>query len=188
MDFFTRCCKKTDLLCFLALLCWAVDASAEGVSIKSAELVPVASSYQLHANFQIEFPADIEKALNKGVVLDFLVEFQLATPRKYWFDDEIITTTRHVELSFHALSRQYLLKVGRHQTSFSTLVEAKDELSRISDWIVFNQSLVTKGEPYEAILRFRLDPSRLPKALQIEGLSSEKWTMVSERYRWIPEF
>ena len=89
-------------------------------------------------------------------------------------------------MSYHALSRQYLLKVGGHQQSFATLAEAKDELSRLRNWKVLDKSQIEDGEHYQAILRFRLDPSRLPKALQVEALGSEKWTMVSERYRWTP--
>jgi hypothetical protein len=71
--------------------------------------------------------------------------------------------------------------------SFLTLQEAKDELSRLRGWTVFDKALLVKGEEYNAALRFRLDQSKLPKPMQVEALSSEDWSMVSERYRWTPE-
>jgi hypothetical protein len=187
-DSFTRCFRKFSLL-LLALVCsFALQAWAEGIQVKNAALVPVDNSYQLDADFEIDFSPEAEAALNKGVQLSFLIEFQLVMPRKYWFDDEITTKTQLIHLQYHALSRQYLINVGEHQKSFSTLDEAVDELSRLRDWDVLDKSEIDKNESYVANLRFRLDHSRLPKALQVEALSSEKWTMVSERYRWVPNF
>lgn len=185
-DFFTRCCKRISLLGLLVVLGWAVLAWADGISVKRAELVHVESAYQLNADFAIDFTAEVEKALNKGVPLDFLIEFQLVSPSRYWFDDEIVTRTRRIGLHYHALSRQYLIKDGRHQKSFATLEEAIEELARVRDWPVFGQADIVKGEEYAAILRFRLDSARLPKALQVETLGSETWNLVSERHRWIP--
>lgn len=187
-DSFTRCFRKFSLL-LLALVCsFALQAWAEGIQVKNAALVPVDNNYQLDADFEIDFSPEAEAALNKGVQLSFLIEFQLVMPRKYWFDDEITTKTQLIHLQYHALSRQYLINVGEHQKSFSTLDEAVDELSRLRDWDVLDKSEIDKNESYVANLRFRLDHSRLPKALQVEALSSEKWTMVSERYRWVPNF
>lgn len=170
------------MLCGMAGL-----AYAGGVEVKSAELVANGDAYQLNADFSIDVSPDVEEALNKGVPLNFLIEFQLVSPRKYWFDDEITSATQRVRLSYHALSRQYLINLPQHQKSFSTLVEALDELSHLRDWIVLEKTQVARGEAYQAILRLRLDHTRLPKALQVEALGSEKWSLVSERYRWTPE-
>ncbi len=187
-DFFTRYCKKASLLGVIALFCCIFDAAAENIQIKNVQLAPAGESYALDADFEINFSPEVEMALNKGVPLDFLLEFQLVSPRRYWFDDEIVTVSQHIRFSFHALSRQYLLTVGRHQKSFATLDEARDELATLRDWMVVDKSQIIKGESYQASLRLRLDPASLPRALQVEALSSEKWTLLSERYRWAPVF
>jgi hypothetical protein len=187
-DSFTRFCKKLSLVAFFSWCCFAFNAAAEGIQIKYAELIPTESSYQLDADFEIALAPDIEAALNKGVPLSFLVEFQLVSPRQYWFDDEITTKSLSIQLSYHALSRQYLLNIDQHQKSFATLQEVKEELEHLRDWDVVPKSEIVQGEKYQASLRFRLDNSRLPKALQVEALGSEKWKMVSERYRWAPNF
>ncbi len=183
--------KRCSWLAFGLLSLWmflAGNAMAAGIEVKSAELVATSDAFQLNADFGIEFSPEVEEALNKGVPLNFLVEFQLVQPRRYWFDDEITTTTQRIRLSYHALSRQYLINLPKHQKSFATLAEALDELSRVRDWIVFEKSQIAKGENYQAMLRMRLDLTRLPKALQVEALGSEKWNLVSERYRWTPVF
>jgi hypothetical protein len=167
----------------LFTLSWAASSN---LNIKSAELVPLENVYALNANFEINFSKEVEEALNKGVQLDFLIEFQIVSPSTYWFDDEIKSTSMHVTMGYHALSRQYLVNRNNHQYAFATLQEAKEELARIRNWQVVEKSLLTKGEEYYAALRIRLDQSRLPKPLQVDALGSEDWNMVSERYRWTP--
>lgn len=144
------------------------------------------NGYALNADFEVNFSKEVEEALNKGVQLDFLIEFQIVTPSDWWFDDEIKSDSTHITLGYHALSRQYLVNRNNHQYAFASLREAKDELSRIRNWKVIDKSLLKKDEQYQAALRIRLDQSRLPKPLQVDALGSEDWTMVSERYRWTP--
>lgn len=190
MDSFMRYYKKTKALAywfyfvfFVTTLAWA-DSS--GLGIKTAELVATDDAYVLNADFELDLSDAVEEALNKGVPLNFLIEFQLTSPQKYWFDDEIVTESSQVTLSYHALSRQYLLNRGNHQQSFVSLQEAKDEFSRLRDWRVFEKSLLKKGEVYHAALRVRLDQSKLPKPLQVDAIGSEDWRLVSERHRWVP--
>lgn len=187
MHYWKRCNWFAQWLLCLCVCC-ASSALADGIEVKNAELVAVGDAYQLSADFGIDVSAEVEEALSKGVPLNFLIEFQLVAPRKYWFDDEITTASQRIRLSYHALSRQYLINLPNHQKSFATLSEALEELSRVRDWIVLEKSQVAKGENYQALLRLRLDHTRLPKALQVEALGSEKWNLVSERYRWTPAF
>lgn len=183
-DFFTRFCTRVSWA--LLLLLFVFDATAGGIAVKSAELERADSGYQLNADFDIAFGPEIEAALGKGVPLTFLLEFQIVTPREYWFDKEVTTVSRRLQLRYHALTRQYLLRAGQQQQAFGTLAEAKEALSSVRQWKVADAGLFEPGLEYHAVLRYRLDPSRLPKALQVEALGSEKWNLVSERYRWIP--
>lgn len=156
------------------------------ITVKSADLIPVDDSYVLDADVDIKFNDDIVEALLKGFELNFLIEFQLVLPRKYWFDDEIVTVTNHVALTYHALSRQYLIIRGEQQKTFATLDDAIAELANIHDIKVFTKSDVEKGLVYKAALLMRLDPHKLPKALQVDALSSDEWKMLSQRYEWSP--
>lgn len=186
---FTRYYKKTNLtVIFLCLLFLATVASAADsrLIIKNAELVSSDEQYLLNADFELNLSEEVEDAINKGVLLNFLVEFQLSSPRKYWFDDEIITVTNNVAFSYHALSRQYLINRNKHQQSFATLAEAKAEFIRLRGWRMFDKSLLKNEETYLAALRIRLDHAKLPKPIQVDALGSEQWNMISQRYRWEP--
>jgi len=184
-----HCCKKIKQFLFACLLVlFANSALADGSSlnIKSAELVALDDTYVLNADVDMKFSAKVEEAINKGFVLNFLLEFQLAKPRKYWFDDEVVTVAHAVSLSYHALSRQYLVMRGDQQKSFVRLDEALDDLSDISGLKVFKKSEIEKGEPYKAALLMRLDTKKLPQALQGDAIGSDEWKMSSQRFEWMP--
>lgn len=181
-------CRKASL--FLVLICATTLAFtlafAEGssINIKSAELELQDNYYGLDADVDMSFDKEIEEAINKGVPLTFLIEFQIVSPRKYWFDDEIVTATRTVSLSYHALSRQYLVNRGGHQQSFETISEAIHELAELNDWKVVDRSLLEKPEVYKAALLIRLDQTKLPKAIQVDTIASEKWNLTSQKFEW----
>ena len=169
-------------------MCFAfnVYAAPGNIQIRNAELISVDDKYALYSDFDLNLNPVLEEALNKGAALTFLIEFQITSPRKYWFDDEIVTQSYRISLSYHALSRQYLLNRNNHQLSFTSLLQAKEILTRIKEWSVLDKSLLKKGEVYQAALRVRLDQTKLPKPLQVEASGSEDWNLVSERYQWTP--
>lgn len=188
MAFFTRSFKNlSHLFCLGLLLLGAAAfafAASSSISIKSAELQSLDEYYSLNADVDINLDDEIEEAVNKGVPLNFLVEFQIVSPRKYWFDDEIVTASQNVILSYHALTRQYLVKRGSHQQSFETLSEATQELAELNEWKVVEKSLLEKGEVYNAALLIRLDQTKLPKAIQVDTIASEKWNLTSQKFEW----
>lgn len=160
------------------------SVASSNINIKQAELQPLDDFYALSADIDVDLDDAIEEAVNKGVPLNFLIEFQVVSPRKYWFDDEIITATRSVMLSYHALSRQYLVNRGSHQKSFETMDEALQELMVIDNWKVLDRSLIEKNEIYNAALLVRLDQTKLPKAIQVDAIASEKWNLTSQKFEW----
>ena len=161
-------------------------AANSSMNVRSASIVAVEDSYVLNADVDMKFSEKMEEALNKGFELNFLIEFQLSKPRKYWFDDEIVTVTQNVTLSYHALSRQFLVIRGDQQKAFVRLDEATDDLSDIAGLKVFQKSEVEKGEAYKAAVLMRLDPKKLPKVLQGDTISSDDWKMTSQRFEWVP--
>lgn len=187
--FFMHYCKKIkQLLCALGLLLFASSALAAGGSlhIRSANLITFEDDVLLNADAEINFSPEMEKAILKGFTFNFLIEFQLIVPRKYWFNDEIATAVQQVSVSYHALSRQYIVMRNEQQRTYATLDEAIEDLSIIQDLKVFEKSDVEKGEPYQAVLLMRLDQKKLPKALQVEGMASNDWKMTSQRFEWSP--
>jgi Domain of unknown function (DUF4390) len=184
MVYFTRCCKSISLALVLLLSATSIAFASSTILIKSVELYAQDDFYKLDADVDMRLDNDIEEAVNKGVPLNFVVEFQIVSPRQYWFDDEVVTATRNITLSYHALTRQYLVNRGKHQQSFESLNDAVRDLANVSEWKVADKSLLVKGETYNAALLIRLDQSKLPKAIQVDAIASEKWNLSSEKFEW----
>jgi len=188
MVFITRFCKKCNPLLALAalvlLLSAAPAAQAEGIDVSRAALVAAEEGYFLEADFGVALNPTLEDALNKGVPLYFLLEFEIIRPRWYWLNDKIVDTRQQYRLSYNALTRQYRLGVGSLYQSFSALAEAIDFLSRVRRRQVLETGVLTKGITYTAGVRMRLDVSQLPKPFQLNALASRDWNFGSAWYRW----
>lgn len=189
MVFITRCCKKCSPLLALAalvlLLSAAPAAQAEGIDVSRATLVAAEEGYFLEADFGVVLNPTLEDALNKGVPLYFLLEFEIIRPRWYWLNDKIVDTRQQYRLSYNALTRQYRLGVGSLFHNFSALSEALDFLSRVRRRRqVIEPGVLAKGNTYTAGVRMRLDVSQLPKPFQLNALASRDWNFGSEWYRW----
>jgi len=186
--FITRCCKKCSPLLALAALVLlflaAPAAPAEGIDVSRAALVAAEEGYFLEADFGVALNPTLEDALNKGVPLYFLLEFEIIRPRWYWLNEKIDDTRQQYRLSYNALTRQYRLGVGSLYQSFSALSEAIDFLSRVRRRQVLDPGALTKGNTYTAGVRMRLDVSQLPKPFQLNALASRDWNFGSEWYRW----
>ena len=187
-------CKKIRLvllrLSVLALMLVAFQpfamAAGSSITVKSADMLEVEDNYEVNALFDLSLGKEVEEALNKGVSLTFLIEFQLTNPRKYWFDSVVASENTKATLSYHALTKQYLINRDNQQQSFVTLAEAKAELGIISDWPVIKKSALDKEASYKAVLLIRLDKSKLLKPLQVEAISSEVWNISSLPHSWSP--
>lgn len=126
------------------LLASALIAKADGIEVKSAELAVVDEALVLKANLEIGLSPALEDALNKGVPLNFVAEFELKKPRWYWLDEIIVTAQQHIRLSYHALTRQFQLTNNAKYQNFSSLSEALHELGYFQEWRIAEKVLVSE--------------------------------------------
>lgn len=186
--FITRCFRNLSLLYVFAALAYAfgaVDvARAEGIEVKRAALTLDDDSYQLQADFEIQLNPTLEDALNKGVSLYFLLEFEVIRPRWYWLNEKIISLQQQYRLSYNGLTRQYRLGTGSLYQNFPDLSAALNFLSRVRKRQVLEPRVLTRGAEYVASVRMRLDVSQLPRPFQLNALGSRDWNFGSEWFRW----
>ena len=162
-------------------------ARAQGVHIKSAELVPGDAGYALEANYEITLSHTLEEALLRGLALPIVIDFELTHPRWWTFNLWNRSVTEfHQEhsLSFNALTRQYRVSYGSLHQNFDTLDDALAVIGRVHQPLAVARDEVDPEDVYFAALRLRLDTSHLPKPLQINALGSRDWNLSSDWYRW----
>jgi len=166
------------------LLLFALPVRAEGILVRDAALVAAEEGYYLEADFEIALNPTLEEALNKGVPLYFLLEFEIIRPRWYWMDEKVVTTQQQYRLAYNALTRQYRLGIGAFFQNFNELNEALAFLSRVRRRQVLELKTLSRGGVYAAAVRMRLDVSQLPKPFQLNALASRDWNLSSDWYRW----
>jgi hypothetical protein len=168
----------------LALLVAAAVARAEGITVTAATIEPSEEGWTLEAAFDVQFSQRLEEAVNRGVPLYFVVEFELARPRWYWFDDKPVVLSQTYRISYTPLLRQYRLSVGSVYQNFTRFEEVTRVLSRLRGWHVADKGALKKDQVYQASVRMRLDTAQLPKPFQLNAISSRDWTLDSDWHRW----
>jgi len=171
-------------LIVLVCLWFAEGACAEGINVQSAAIEPVEDTYQLSVNFEVSFNQTIEDAINRGLVLPFIVEYEVTRPRWYWLDETVVKGSRSRQISYNALTRQYRLTIGSLFQNFERLEDVRQVLtySRVIDFVERGQ--LKKGMTYDVGVRMRLDVSRLPKPFQVNALASRDWDLASDWHRF----
>jgi hypothetical protein len=166
------------------VLAAATLARADAIGVKSAELRVDEDAIVLNAEFDLTLNPTLEEALQKGVPLYFELEFELVRPRRYWFDEKVLTLTAEHRVSYNALTRQYRVASGLLAQPFESLSEVERFLSRITSRPIARTEDLVKGARYEAAIRLRLDVNQLPKPFQLTALASREWSLQSEWHRW----
>lgn len=173
------------LLCWLWLFCCLPVQAAE-IGISNQRLEWSDDGYVLSADFSFDLNPRLEDAVNRGLVLTFVADFQLERERWYWLDEKIARRSLTYRLSYHALTRQYRLSRGVLHQSFDNLSAALAVLRRLRNWLVIEHKEhdVTPGTRYQAMLRLRLDTTQLPRPFQISALGNKEWTLGSDWHTW----
>ena len=169
----------------LLLAAVVVPSQAWAIDVSHAVLEPVDEGYAVNADFQVELTPRIEEALQNGVALYFVVEFELVRPRWYWFDERAVASRLQYRLTYHPLSRQYRLWTGNLHQPFISLAEALRVLGRVRSWVVLDRDQVSPDKTYEAAVRMRLDTTQLPKPFQVSAITNREWTLTSDWKRFV---
>ena len=183
-----RLLSSVCLLVFCTLFA-APSTAADRIAVQGAQLLLADDNSDgavlLDAQFDFDLPTVLEDAVNRGIALYFVVEFELFRPRWYWFDKKLVDVTRTYRLTYSPLTRQYRLATGALAQPFDSLADALATLRRVRSWRVADRTLIRPDDDYTAQVRMRLDTSQLPKPFQVNALTNRDWTLASD-WRNVP--
>lgn len=183
------------LLCLAATGPIALANEPESIRLNQPTLsLTTEKIWMLDANVQVTLSPVLIEAVNRGVPLYFVAEFELLRNRWYWFDQKVLTQSKTVRLSYHAVTQQYRVAVGGlHQMSYPELDQAIAAATTLRGWALIDheaqsvntlmQAVQSKPEAYELRLRVRLDSAQLPKPLQVNALTNRDWNLSSDWVR-----
>ena len=167
-------------VCFAA----AAPAHADTISVQRASLQGDGNGWNLDARFDFELNSSLEDAVNKGIPLYFTTEFELTRPRWYWFDEQPVSVTQTLRLSFQPLTREYRVSSGGLQQGFPSLAEALAVVKHVTSWHVIDRNQVQPGQTYTASVRMQLDTALMPKPFQVDAVNNRDWTLASDWKRF----
>ncbi|OXC71430.1 DUF4390 domain-containing protein [Caballeronia sordidicola] len=173
------------ILLSLALSIMPVSAAqADPIAVQRASLQADGSGWSLDARFDFDLNSSLEDAVNKGVPLYFTTDFDLSRPRWYWFDEDPVSVSQSIRLSFQPLTREYRVSTGGLQLGFPTLEEALAVIKHVTSWHVIDHNQVKPGETYNASVRMQLDIALMPKPFQIDAVNNRDWNLSSDWKRF----
>ncbi|PKO85597.1 MAG: DUF4390 domain-containing protein, partial [Betaproteobacteria bacterium HGW-Betaproteobacteria-12] len=87
----------------LLLLGPAIVWAAE-IQVSNPRLEVGDDGYVLSADFRFELKPRLEEAVARGVVLYFVVDYEMTRERWYWLDQTVAAGSLTYSLSYHALT------------------------------------------------------------------------------------
>ncbi len=197
MAFIMRVCKKykfilakRSALFFLSVVFLCLSALhqvfAAGIFVRSADTALSGKIYRLNADIDYRLTDEVVDALHNGVPLVITIEMHVLRDREYIWDVLVATLKQKYQLSYHALTKRYLLKSLNTNVvhNFSSLVDALYSMGRLRNFPLLDKKLLDEGETYTARIRSLLDVDQLPTPLRLLAFFSPDWRLDSEWYLW----
>jgi hypothetical protein len=176
------------VLLLLCLFLAAANAHAaktdEAITVLYANIEPADDTWAVNAAFNARLNRTQQEALKKGIPLYFVTEVVLQRVRSWWFNEDIVVTSRIGRLNYSPLTRRYQVETVDNFKPYDTLQEALTELGHIENWAITPIKTLRPGNSYRAAIRMRLDLGLLSKPLQINALATGKWEVEGDWYEW----
>jgi len=163
------------------------DAPREGYfDVRSAETTLVDGVHRLDARLQLVLSDEALDALNSGVPLTIELNVELIRVRRFVPDALDFELSLRYELEYRPLSQRYLvrsLNTG-NQDSFATLYSALNNLGRVQNYPVIDDSLLEPDASYRIRLQALLSTRQYPAPLRMLFFWRDQWQLKSEWFEW----
>lgn len=178
--------------CLFFMVCLALpgmllaETERGAFNVVSARTEKSEDAYLLNAKLAISLSSGALDALKNGVPL--VIEFHIQVLETHvWLWDTVIAEIRRTrQISYHALSRTYVVRdinTGRQQ-NFRSLDDALLMAGVLQDLPVLDYPLPGGNKNYAMRLRGSLDIESLPTPVRLLAYVSSAWDMDSKWHKW----
>jgi hypothetical protein len=159
-----------------------VDTLAQA-EITRIDPVIVEGQLSMDINFDLRLNAAMIQGVERGVPLYFTVDLEIVSPRWWWFDKAIITTSLTRRLTYNTLTQQWRVASGDLSLPVESLATGLKMLSEVRAWPIAPTDRFEPNVRYEGRLRLRLDTTHLVRSLQLDAMNRGVWSLSSV---WAP--
>jgi Domain of unknown function (DUF4390) len=164
------------------------SALGAGFVVSAIQARAVAAALHVNGSLDLSLTPKVEEAIGKGIPIQLVVDLRLYRQRPLIWDERVESWTLRRELSYHALSGQYLIggvsTVPADRESFTALNEALTELGSLDDVTLSMEAPLAASAAYRLEARVRLDIEALPPLLRPVAYTSSDWDLNSEWTAW----
>jgi hypothetical protein len=154
--------------------------------ISSADTRLVDGVYRLEADVDLGLSEAVREALNNGVALTIVLDFEVVRPRDYWFDEVVASLRQRFRIRYHPLSQRYVvsnLNTGT-QANFHELDEALEFIGDLRNFPLIDDDLLRGDDTYFGQLRAGLNLEDLPAPLYLQARFSPSWYLSTGWFEW----
>ena len=168
------------------LLSLCLLSGAWGSEMRFVTVKPIQQSGQLLLQLRLDIELDEpqKEALLNGISLTFVYDMVVQRQRDYWFDYTIAALNQFYTLTYHSLSKQYVVHHVEldKARSFPTLGLALEYLGYIEQLWVLDTHVLDRNEIYQGVVRAYLDIESLPAPMRPVAYLSKSWRMKTPAY------
>jgi hypothetical protein len=175
-------------LFFMGLCLVSLARADTSVQLGEVQLERGEDGIYLSTSLEFELSDSLVDALDHGLPLTFVIQAEVLKERWYWYDKRLSLAERYVRLSYQPLSRRWRVQVSSQAagngglgvtlgSSYDSLSDAMLAVKKINRWKVAGLNVLDKDSKQRLDLRFRLDLSQLPQALQFGGQANSEWNI-----------
>ena len=156
-------------------------ACAQGIELKTFEVVRTEEGVLVSFTASFELPKSVEDALLKGVPLYFRADAAVLQNRWYWRDRRVAQASRGWRLTYQPLTRKFRVSSGGLNQHYDTLDDALASLRRSARWKIAEPGQLDDDVRHHVEFVFRLDTAQLPRPMQIGIGGQPDWALAVER-------
>jgi hypothetical protein len=180
------------LLLSSMLACVSLAIAQESTSeqgffdVRSASTSLVNGVQELDARLQLVLSADALGALNSGVPLTIELNLEVIRVKRFMLDATDAELNLQYELEYRPLSQRYIVRNlnSGDQDSFATLYSALNNLGRVQELPIIDNSLLDPNAEYRIRLQALLSTRSYPAALRLLFFWRGDWQIKSDWYEW----
>lgn len=166
-----------------------VEAKPRPFTILSIHTERLEDIYLIDAQINFTLTDPVREALLNGVALIFTIEIEISRPSGPWGllpDDIVARLEQRYKLSYHALSRQFIVENQNAgiQDTFPDLASALNHMGDINNLPLIDASLLVADQRYLVKLRAGISRTELPLLLQARAFTSDAWRLSTDWHTW----
>ena len=175
------------LLGLLPVAAFAADSEPAGFVIRTAYTELLNGVYYLNADVDLSLSDDAVNALENGLPLTVVLQIEIVKHHSWWWDKKIATLEQRYQISFHALTRRFIITNlnSGDQQSYASYRDAITSLGQVSDLPVIDANLLQPDTRYDIRMRAALDIKDFPGPLQLIASLFKGWDLTSDWYEWV---